>query len=372
MDPEMNKNLKILIKLSILVMALVAVYLLFIYVLPILGKFLAYLPVLFLPFIFAILLALIVEPVVNFFEKRLRFNRTLAVVASLLLVIGGFIYVISSLIVVIIRQLSSLYRMAISHSDQIVDLVMTTFTDMRLYYIRLDLPPQVENTIQSNLQKALEMGQHLMNASINGLVDALTMLPGIMIFLMIATVATFFIIKDRALIRSFVLHILPANAKSTGKDVVTEIINAFTGFMKAYSILIFITFLTTLVALEILQVKYALTIALIVGVMDILPVLGPGAIFLPWIIWEFVADNTGMGIALLVVYILISAVRQFLEPKIVGDNIGLHPLATLISLYVGLQLGGIFGMIMGPVCIVIFIAIYRAGLLKRFDWRKES
>lgn len=372
MDTEIKRGLKILIKLSIIVMALVAFYLLFTYVLPILGKFLAYIPILFLPFIFAILLALVVEPVVEFFEKRLRFKRALAVVVSLLLVIGGFIYIVSSLIVVIIRQMSSLYYMAINHSDQIVGMFMDAFTDIRLFYIRLDLPLQVQETFQGNLQKALEAGQSIMDSSIKGLIEALSMLPGLMIFIMIATVATFFIIKDRALIRSFVFHILPADAQSTGRNVVGELFGAFTGFMKAYSILIFITFLTTLVALKVLQVKYALTIALVVGLLDILPVLGPGAFFLPWILWELVGGRTGMGIALLVVYTLISAVRQFLEPKIVGDNIGLHPLATLVSLYVGLQLGGIIGMIMGPVCVVIFIAMYRAGLFDRFDWRKES
>ena len=209
-----------------------------------------------------------------------------------------------------------------------------------------------------------------MSSVINWLVSAVTVLPGLMIFLMIATVATFFIIKDRALIRSFVLHIIPPDMRSSSQNVLGELISAFIGFVKAYSTLIFITFLLTLVAMKILGVQYALTLALIIACADILPVLGPGTIYIPWIIWEFIAGRTGMGIALLVVYVIISGIRQFLEPKIVGDNIGLHPLATLVSLYVGLKLGGVVGMIMGPVCVVIFIAIYRAGMLDRFDWRK--
>jgi predicted PurR-regulated permease PerM len=125
------------------------------------------------------------------------------------------------------------------------------------------------------------------------------------------------------------------------------------------------------VSLKILGVKYVLTISLLVGLADILPVLGPGAVFLPWIVWQFINGRTGMGISLLAVYIIISVVRQFLEPKIVGDNIGLHPLTTLISLYVGLQLGGAVGLILGPVTVVIFIACYRAGVFDRFDWRKN-
>lgn len=371
MDADTNKSLKVLIKVSILVLAMFAFYLLFTYVLPIIGKVLAYIPVLFLPFIFAILMALVIEPVVKMFETKLRFNRSLAVITSLFLVIGGVIYFVSALVAVIIRQLSSLYRLALAHSDQITDQVMGSFGDLRLFYLRMDVPPQVEQTLQANLQKALEMGQHILSSSINGLAQAFSMLPGLMVFIMIATVAAFFIIKDRALISSFVIHILPSGARSQGREVMTELISAFTGFMKAYSTLIFITFILTLVALKILGVQYALTLALIIGVMDILPVLGPGAIYVPWIIWEFIAGRTGMGISLLVVYIIISAIRQFLEPKIVGDNIGLHPLATLVSLYVGLQIGGVVGMIMGPVCVVIFIAMYRSGILDRFDWRKK-
>lgn len=371
MDAEIRKNLKILIKLGILVLGLFAFYLLFTYVLPIIGKVLAYIPVLFLPFIMAILLAIVIEPVVNWFEKRLRFKRNWAVITSLLLVIGGFVYLVSALVAVIIRQLSSLYRLALSHSNQITDQVVGSFSDLRLYYLRMDLPPQVQDTLQSNLQSALEMGQKLMSSSINILVQTFSILPGLIVFLMIATVATYFIIKDRAIIRSFVIHILPSRARTPGREVITELINAFSGFIKAYSTLISITFLLTLISLKILGIKYALTLALVIGVMDILPVLGPGAIYLPWIIWEFIAGRTTMGIALLLVYVIISGVRQFLEPKIVGDNIGLHPLATLISLYAGLQLGGVIGMIMGPVCVVIFIAMYRTGIFDRLDWRKR-
>jgi sporulation integral membrane protein YtvI len=150
------------------------------------------------------------------------------------------------------------------------------------------------------------------------------------------------------------------------------LLKALNGFFRAYSILITITAIITLISLKILGVKYAFTLGITVGIMDILPVFGPGAIMVPWIVWEFMTGNTGMGVSLTVVYGLISVVRQFLEPQIVGDSIGLHPLATLISLYVGLQLGGFAGMILGPVLLVIFIASYRVGLLDRFDWRQKS
>ena len=118
--------------------------------------------------------------------------------------------------------------------------------------------------------------------------------------------------------------------------------------------------------------KYIFTIGIVVGILDILPILGPGTFFVPWIIWALISGDTKVALSLLIVYIIISVVRQFLEPKIIGDNIGLHPLATLISLYVGLQLGGVIGMIMGPVLVVIFIACYRAGVFDNINWRKNN
>ncbi|MDD4171469.1 MAG: sporulation integral membrane protein YtvI [Syntrophomonas sp.] len=372
MDPELQKGLKRLVKWTIFVMILLSLYLLFTYLMPLLGRIVAYFPVVFLPFVFAVVLAIVIEPVVNMFEIRARLKRSWAVLLSLLLVIGGFFTVLFLLAAVLIREMSALYRLALARSDTIIGNTVTFITDFRLSYLQLNLPPQVQSAFQDNLQKGLELIQQLMHNSINGLMQGFAKLPGILIFVGIATVAAFLIIKDRALIRTFVIDIIPASARPNAAKITSELLKALSGFFKAYSILITITAIITLVSLKILGVEYAFLIGILVGIMDILPILGPGTIMVPWIIWEFITGHTGMGISLIVVYIIITVVRQFLEPQIVGDSIGLHPLATLVSLYVGLQLGGLMGMVMGPVVVVIFIACYRAGLFDRFDWREKS
>ena len=371
-DPELQKNVKLLTRISILVMALVAIYLLFTYVFPLAGQILSYLPVIFLPFILALLLALITEPVVRFFEKRLRIGRAWAVAISLIIVVGGFIYLVSAITSAIIKDLSRLYPQIAHYSDQIINRFITTIGDFQVFYLRLNLPPQVEATIQDNLGKSLQALQTVLDGSINVLIQTLAMLPGALIFLMIATVATFFIMKDRKVLKEFTMHFIPGSARSKTVKIISELFGALVGFLKAYSILITITAVVTMISLKVLRVDYALTIGLLVGICDILPVLGPGTVFVPWIIWNFLSGNNSLGIGLLVVYVLISVVRQFLEPKIVGDNIGLHPLATLISLYAGLQLGGIIGMIMGPVTVVIIMACYRAGLFEGLGWGKKD
>jgi len=372
MDPELQKSIKTLVKLAILVLALLTIYLLFAYVFPIVGKMLAYIPVLFLPFIIAVALAVVVEPIVVFFETRLRMKRSLAVVFSLILSVGGFIYLISLAIAQVVKELSGLYPLMISYSDYVINKVVTAFADFRLLYLQMNLSPELQQALGDNLQKASDLLENLANEILNYLINVFAALPGAFILIIIAMVATFFIIKDRALLRTFVLQYIPGSARTQSRDIIAELFRALIGFLKAYSILISITAIITIVSLKILGMKYIFTIGIVVGILDILPVLGPGTLFVPWIIWELITGHTRLAVSLLIVYILISVVRQFLEPKIIGDNIGLHPLATLISLYVGLQLGGVIGMIMGPVLVVIFMACYRAGVFDTINWRKNN
>ncbi len=371
MDPELTRYLKTLTKLAILVMALVAIYLLFTYVFPIAGKMLSYLPSLLMPFIIAVLLAIIIEPVVVFFETKARLKRSWSVALSLTLVVGGFIYLVSLLIAKIMQEISGMTPQLIKYSDGVVQKIIAAVSDFRVLYLKLNLPIEVQNAIQDNLQNSITVIRQFMESSVNSLAKLLTVLPDMFVVIMIATVATFFIIKDRALLKIFFLQLIPGNARSKTRDVTTELFKSFIGFLKAYSILITITAIVTMIGLKILGAKYILTIGIVVGLLDILPILGPGTFFIPWIIWEFISGNTGFGISLVVLYGIISVVRQFLEPKIIGDNIGLHPLATLFSLYVGLRLGGIVGMILGPVLIVIIMASYRVGIFDGINWRKR-
>ncbi|MGI6412263.1 MAG: sporulation integral membrane protein YtvI [Syntrophomonadaceae bacterium] len=370
MDLDLQKYLKLLARIAIIVMLLVAAHFLYSYVFPIIGEILSYLPELFLPFIIAVILAVLIEPLVVFFETKLRFRRTLAVLTSLGLSFGGLTYLIVLIMTTIVSEVTSLYFFTRANSDEIIDRVMTSFNDIQLFYLRLDLPQQIQDSIEDSLEALLKLVNRLMDASIEQLVNWLTMLPSLFIFLIISTIATFFIMKDRALIREFFLGVIPDKARLKTRDVIGQLFKTLVGFVKAYSILVSTTAVVTMVALKLLGIKYILTIGIIVGLLDILPVLGPGLLFIPWILWQFIIGKTSLGIGLIVVYAVISVVRQSLEPKVVGHNIGLHPLATLVSLYIGLQIGGFKGMIIVPVLVVIFVACYRAGVFNQLIWRK--
>jgi predicted PurR-regulated permease PerM len=113
---------------------------------------------------------------------------------------------------------------------------------------------------------------------------------------------------------------------------------------------------------QLLGNRYAFTIGFISAFLDLLPIVGTGMVFVPWIIGLFVFGSASEGVKLLIIYLVATVIRQLLEPKIMAHSIGLHPLATLISMYVGLHLLGGFGLVLGPGLVIIYEALRKAGV----------
>ena len=272
----------------------------------------------------------------------------------------------------LIVELIDLYKLISSHSTEIGIFIVERLQQIKLFYGHLNLPPDVEKGLEASLYRTMDTVQGGVSVLVNYLIQFVAGLPGLLVFFLIATVATYFITKERSRIRDWVLSNLPQSWEGKTQRVIRDLIAAFLGFIKAEVILVSITGLQTVIGLKILGVEYALTIGLLTGLFDILPVVGPGTIMIPWLIFELAKGNTGMGIGLLVLYVIIVAVRQILEPRIIGDNVGLHPLATLISLYVGLKMAGIVGMILGPVLVILFLSCRRAGVFEGLWFNKKT
>ena len=119
-----------------------------------------------------------------------------------------------------------------------------------------------------------------------------------------------------------------------------------------------------MIGLLILGIRYPLAIALLVTIVDILPVLGTGTVLVPWAGYLIVSGDFFTGIGLILLYLIITVIRRIVEPKVLGDAIGISALAALISLYVGYELMGVIGVFLGPIVVMIFLAARRAGLLQ--------
>jgi sporulation integral membrane protein YtvI len=371
LDPELNRYVKLLVKLGILVLILLAAYLVTAYLLPVMGGVLAYLPSLLLPFVIALIMAVIIEPAVIWLQRKTKMKRGWAVALSLLLFVGGFFYIVSWLISRIIKDLVKLVPTLVSYSDGITESFLTAVSDLRLFFLELNLPPEVQEALHNSLQQSIKTLSSMVSSSIDLLTATVSLLPGLFAFIMIAAIATYLISSDRYLIKEFLYRFLSLNTQSKTTKIFNQLVKILLGFLRAYLILISITAVLTMILLQILGVDYVLTIGMIVGFLDMLPILGPGLLFVPWIFIEFMLGHTKLGIGLLTIYLFISLVRQFTEPKIIGENIGLHPLITLMALYFGLKLWGGVGLLLGPIIVVIIVACYRAGLFESFKWRQD-
>ena len=154
---------------------------------------------------------------------------------------------------------------------------------------------------------------------------------------------------------------------------VKKIISALGSYLKAQGTLILISFIEVLIGLYIfkwigLNVNYPLLSALGIAFVDALPILGAGTVILPWAIISSVNGNIRLAIALVILFIIITIVRQILEPKIVSNKIGVHPIFTLIAMYTGFKLIGLIGLFIGPIILIILQNVFETtidnGILK--------
>ena len=148
-----------------------------------------------------------------------------------------------------------------------------------------------------------------------------------------------------------------------------DLIQTLGGYLKAEVTLILVSFIISLVGLYILSflkfnIQYPLLMALFIGFVDALPILGSGTVMIPWAIISALNGDLSLGIAILTLFIIMSVVRQFLEPKLVSKNIGVHPIFTLIAMYTGFKITGVIGLLLGPIALIIIKNIF-ANLIDR-------
>jgi len=317
----------------------------------------------FMPFIIAFVIALIIEPVVSFFQK-FKIGRGFSVLISLILFLGGFVAVSVFAVTRIVYELTELYDMLPKYYDKIYS--FATNIIQRATDLYFQLTPEVINIIQDSVKTVFGKITSLLSLTTNALINVVTVLPSILIFLLITLISTFFLTKDKYIIRDFIFRQLPDNWNTKLTSLKNDLFIALIGFIKAQSIILTVTFIESYIGLTIIGIDYAFIIAIIIALVDILPVLGTGSIYVPWAIISFSLGNYRMAISLIVLYGIITVVRYMIEPKVVGKQLGIHPLVALMSMFVGLKLIGVAGVILGPTAVVTLKACQHAGILPKF------
>ncbi len=205
---------------------------------------------------------------------------------------------------------------------------------------------------------------NLSSSVLSGIAGITARLPFYFISFIFTILASVFISMDYKNIVGFILNQFGAKTRSFLHDAKQHIGKTALGYLRAYAIILLLTFTELTIGLSILKVENAVGFAALIALADVLPVLGTGTIVIPWAVIALFSQNYYLAIGLAVLYIIITVVRNFTEPKIVGDQLGLNPLVTLVAIYLGYLMMGVLGMIVLPITINIVVGLQRAGKIK--------
>jgi len=346
-----KKHWALIINLSILIATLVIAAIAFKFIIPY-----------FLPFLLGLILALAMDPLVRLF-LRFKMSRTAAAGLALLITIGAsgvlLWLAIKTLIWELARFIANLPYFSVIIKEQALLLMQ------KLQTLSEGLPPEFVTQLDKNIEKLSEYLSNMLSLLASETLRLIINLPNQLLIVVIMLVATFFISKDLAKIKQRIANAIPERFHCKLKYMTDDLYKASIGYIKAQIILAAISALVIMIGLAFLGAEYILSISLLSGLFSPVPVIGVGAVLVPLIIFNLATGNTFMSVGLAIIFAVVLVVKHSLEPKVLGENIGLDPLAVLISLYVGFEVLGVYGIIMGPFILITYNALLKA---KAFAW----
>lgn len=337
-----QKWAKILVAFCYTIIGILCLYLLF-------SKIFA----IILPFVMALAVGRALQNPVEKLHQRLHLPSRLIGFVLTLTVILFFIFVFALITNQFISEAQGIFLHLSENADRIVQKVTGFFegftAELPFVFERLDRDVTVGaageavNNIISNLTAGLAQL----------LTSAVKAIPGVILFLVVFIIASFYFSMDYCRIKEKIKKLIPQSRSEELARIKKSLRTTALKYIKAYSLILLITFAELFVGFIIIGNKYALVLALIIALLDMLPVIGTGTILLPWALTEYLTGDRREAVSLAVIFAVISIVREFIEPKIVGDCIGMHPLLTLFSMYTGYKLFGVLGLVLLPLIIMI-------------------
>lgn len=345
--------INILIKMGIVLIGLAILFLLISFIFPWIAVAIPFVAFLLLPFILAWLLSVLTQPLVDFMHFKMHMPRGASVLLMLLILFGVISVVMSLIVSRVVLSFFKLpaYIMSLEHN------INAAFIYLQDLYAKINLNPEEIERIKEWLVSVSQNVLQFIYQGLGGAVNVISSLPTGIIFLLITLVAVFFWCRDREIIQSAFVALAPPAKRQRMNALYLSFSRIIGKYCRAQMLLISISTLLAIIAYSILGVEGAISMGLLTGFFDILPVLGPGTIIIPWMIWSFIVKNYFMGFGLLILYAVLIITRNILEPKLVGDSLGIHPLAVLAAIFIGLQLFGVWGVFLGPISLAVGAAL---------------
>ncbi|KOA20632.1 pheromone autoinducer 2 transporter [Clostridium homopropionicum DSM 5847] len=318
-----------------------------------------------LPFTLAFVFSLILIKPTRFLIIKLKIKRS---IASLISTVTFFIFISILLfwgIYHLIQEAVQLAKTIQTYLSTNSALIPNIYDRLYVFYSNLD--PSIISTIESNLSSNINK---LSNATLNftttllgGIISIFSSIPYVVMVIFFTLISTYYFTKDMSTVKEKIIHMIPSEKNNEIISTVQESKKMLLNYAFSYLIVVFITFLITLTGFSIIRVKYALLLSFLSAIFDILPIVGMGLIYIPIALIFLFYQNYVSAVAIIALYLLANITRQIVEPKIVSTSLGVHPVAILAALFIGVMANGVLGMFFCIFLVIFYNVLHRTGVL---------
>jgi len=314
-----------------------------------------------LPFLVAFVLAYLIEPMVMALHKRLRLPRPVAAGVTLVLLVvvvgGSLVWVMMNVyneLLDLATLLPAHQRTAMRVANDLLQSVEELFESV---------PDEVTAYLRQTLDRLSQRFMEIVANLTNRLLGTVAALPSAAAIWIIIMLATYFFSTDRENVNNVLLRMAPAQWRPRIADARDKVLVDLGGFLRAQLIMLFISTAIAAAGLVIIGTRYWMVLSLILGLLDVIPVLGPGLILFPWAAISVFLGNLPQAVWLVGIFVAQFATHNLLQAKVLGDSVGMHPLLMLVALWVGIVAFGVYGILVGPILAIIARALAKAGII---------
>ncbi|MCI8442351.1 MAG: sporulation integral membrane protein YtvI [Provencibacterium sp.] len=322
-----------------------------------------------LPFLTGLFIAFVLKPVTLFITRNTPFRRrsvSIAVIALFYLILTSLLLAV---LAIIFSQLGRLLQMLPQFYSEGLEPLLGA-ANAFLYSALQALSPDAAGPFGEFLDRIPaaigEMVSGLSADAVGWAAGALKGLPMFLTTLLFTVISSILISADYTAVTSFLLRQLPLKYRHMLLDAKDFMVGSFFRMLKAYIMILAITMVELVLGLWLLDVELALVIGVLIAALDILPLIGTGGILVPWALIELMHGRYFLGTGLLVLLAVVSVVRQMIEPKIVGSQLGLHPVVTIAAMYLGLRAFGFLGLLLAPMCTLLLQYLNDNGKIRLY------
>ena len=361
MEDRKDLHRRILVNLGV---ALAGVLLL-VFVVPQLVRFL-------MPLIVAWIVAMIANPIIRFLEKRIKIMRKHGSALVIILVLAALIAAFYGLAVLVASQFSSWVTELPDVYDSVTQNLQHLFRSLHQKYniIPADVKlafDQRENMLDSYIQKAIDgLLKMVKSGSLSKVSSLASSLMDFLVYAILTILASYFMTVEKDHFTKLLQEKTPAGVQRIWDKIKKIFIRAIGGYFKAHFQIMIVIFFITVIPFAFMGISYSGLLAVVIAIVDFLPFFGAGTVLVPWAVYRLLTGSYTYAAILFVIYVVVLIVRQALEPKLIGDNIGTSPFETLVFMLVGYRLAGMLGLIVGIPVGMILMECYREGMFDNY------